>query len=292
MNWDDLRYVLALAKAGSLARAAKALRVDHTTVARRVAAAEEALGLALFTRTAQGLVPTADADRLLAPMRQVEDAVLAVERAAEAEDGRLEGTVRVTSPETFGIAYLAPRLSAFGQDHAGLQLELLPAGEVLDLGRREAEVALRPFRSAQADLLVRRAGEVGYGVYATKKYWVKHRLTRPDALHEHPVLSSPEEGAIETSWLRRLDPRAVPSFVSVSSLALLAAARAGAGVAILPRYLGDAEPTLRHVPLPDPPSEPLWLTVHRDLRRTPRVRAVLDFLAATLKGDAALLRGR
>ena len=102
MNWDDLRFVLALARSGSLARAAKALAVDHTTVGRRVDAAEAALGLRLFTRTTTGYVPTADAERLLAPMKQVEEAVLAVERGALANDDALAGTVRVTSPESLG----------------------------------------------------------------------------------------------------------------------------------------------------------------------------------------------
>ncbi len=128
LNWDDLRFVLAVSRAGSLARAARALHVDHTTVGRRVEAAEAALGVRLFTRTTTGFVLTADADRLLQPMRQVEDAVLALERTAEAQDERLAGAVRVTSPETLGVSYLAPRLAAVGRAHPGRTLELMPAG--------------------------------------------------------------------------------------------------------------------------------------------------------------------
>lgn len=292
MNWDDLRFVLVLSKTGALTRAARLLNVDHTTVGRRVEAAEAALGVRLFTRTASGYVPTAEAERLLGPMRQVEEAALAVERAAAAHCDSLEGTVRVTSPETFGISYLAPRLAAFGLQHPGLTLDLVPSGEVLDLGRRQAEIAVRFFRSRQENLVLRRAGEVTYGFYASHEYLARRPLRTPAELREHRLLSAPlEPGALETRWLKRLNLDLQPGFVSLLSLALVGAARASAGVAILPRYVGDADPRLRHVPMPDEPSEPIWLTVHRDLKKTPRVRAVLDYLLRALSEDAELLRG-
>lgn len=291
MNWDDLRYVLALSKAGSLARAALQLGVDHTTVGRRVEAAEQALGVRLFTRTTTGYTLTADAVRLLAPMREVEDAVLAVQRHAQAHDKALEGPLRVTSPETFGVMYLAPRLAAFGVEHPGLTIELMPSGELLDLGRREAEIAVRLVRSKQDSLVARRAGEVTYGLYASALYLSKRPVKSRESLVEHPLLISPEIKAIETQWVRHLNPHARAAFVSTSSLALLAAARASAGLAVLPRYLADADESLRHVPMPEEPSEVVWLTVHRDLARTPRIRAVLDEIAASMKRDALVLKG-
>ena len=295
MGWDDLRFVMALSKGGSLARAAKVLEVDHTTVGRRIEAAERWLGVRLFTRTTAGYVPTADAERLLQPMGAVEDAVLAVERAAHANRDALEGPVRVTSPETLGISYLAPRLAAFGSEHPGLEIELLPGGEVLDLHRREAELAVRPFRSSHESLVVRRVAELTYGLYASTAYLARRPLRTARDLCDHAILSGvPGPKEIEARWLKRLTPgiHIRPAFVSTLSSVLLGAARASAGVAILPRYLGDAEPTLRHIAMPDEPKEALWLTVRRDLRHTPRVRAVLDFLASRMKDDAPLFRGR
>lgn len=286
MNWDDLRYVLALSAVGSLAKAAKVLDVDHTTVGRRIEAAEAALGVRLFTRTTTGYVPTADADRLIGPMRQVEEAVLAVERGAVARRDTLEGAVRITSPETFGVAYLAPRLAVFGQQHPGLQIELVAAGEVLDLGRRQAELAVRFFPSKGDALAVRKVGEVTYGLYATRAYLGRKRLRTPAELTGHRVLSAP---GIETDWLARLNAKVTPAFTSTLSLALLSAAKASAGVAVLPRYLGDAEPDLTYVRMPGEPGEPVFLTVHRDLRSSPRIRALLDFLAAALEADRAVL---
>jgi DNA-binding transcriptional LysR family regulator len=292
MNWDDFRFVLALSKAGSLARAAKALEVDHTTVGRRIDSAEAALGVKLFTRTSTGYVPTAEAERLLQPMQAVEAAVLSVERGAQSTRESLEGTVRVTSPETFGISYLAPRLAAFGLQHPGVTIELNPVGEVLDLGRREAEVAVRFFRSRQQNLVVRRVGEVSYGFYASPEYLSRRPVKSPSDLSSHALLlATPGPNVPEVAWLKKLNPNARPAFVSTISLVLSAAARASRGLAILPRYLGDSDPTLRRVPMPDPPTEPVWLTVHRDLRSTPRVRVLLDFLVRSIEDDATMLRG-
>lgn len=291
MNWDDLRFVTALARAGSLASAARSLDVDHTTVGRRVASAERALGVRLFTRTPTGLVATADAERLLAPMAQVEQAVLALERHAAAHGDRLAGTVRVTAPETLGAVYLAPRLAAFGAEHPALTVELVPSGAVLDLGRREAEVAVRLVRSRDEGLVARRAGAIAYGLYAAHTYLAKRALKSIGGLARHRVLGGADPRGIEAKWLARLGPDVRATFVSDSSMALLAAARAGAGIAVLPRYLGDGDPALRHLPAPDEPVETVWLFVHRDLRATPRVRATLDVVADAMKNDAALLRG-
>lgn len=290
MSWDDLRFVLVLAKAGSLARAAKDLDVDHTTVGRRIEAVEQALGLRLFTRTTRGYVLTADAERLLPEIKRVEDAVLSLERGAQANQQVIEGTVRVTSPETFGVGYLAPRLAQLGRDFPGLTLELVTGGTILDLARREADIAVRFFRSSHENLAVKRVGTLSHALYASTDYLARRPLKRPADLKEHPILTC-ESGpkVVEAAWVKKLSHGARPVFVSTMTLALVEAARVGAGIAVLPRYLGDVEPTLRRLPMPDEPSEPIWVTVHRDLRQAPRVRVVLDALSACFARDAELL---
>ncbi|MCU0701222.1 MAG: LysR family transcriptional regulator [Myxococcaceae bacterium] len=290
MNWDDLRFVGAVASHGSLLKAAKALGVQHTTVGRRVEAAERALGVRLFVRTSAGLVLTAEGQRLVAPLEQVEEAVNALERRAVAGRDELTGNVRVTAPETFGAAWLAPRLAVLARRHPGLAIDLNPTGEVLSLDRRQAELAVRFFRSTQKDLVVRRVGTVAHGLYAARSHLARQPFRSVKELAQRPLLST-SPGAPETAWLERLSGNARPAFVSTLSLALLEAARAGAGIAVLPRYLGDAHPELMHLPMPDEPSEPVWLTVHRDLRTTPRVRAVLEFLVEHFERDAAMLSG-
>lgn len=289
MNWDDLRFVAALSRAGSLAKTATVLGVDHTTVGRRVDAAERALGLRIFARTPAGYILTHDGERLLAPLRHVEDAVLSLERGIHAQRDALQGTVRVTSPETFGSAYLAARLARFGRQYPALCIELVPAGAVLDLSRSEAELAVRCFRTRHAALAVRRVGEFRYGLYASAAYLARRPLKGPSELSAHPLLL-PSSG-IELTWLRQLVPDARPAFVSEVSLVLAHAASADAGVAVLPRYLGASTAGLVHLPMPHEPTEPLWLTVHRDLRKTPRVRVLFDFLAAAIRADRDLLLG-
>ncbi len=289
MNWDDLRYVAALARGGSLQKTAALLGVDHTTVGRRVAAAERALKLRLFVRTPAGYVLTREGEQLVAPLRQVEDAVLSLERGVHAQRGALEGTLRVTSPETFGVAYLAARLARFGRQYPALSIDLQPSGEVRDLGRQEAEVAVRFFRSRHDRLVVRRVGEVAHGLYASVAYLGRRPVRNAAELDGHALLL-PTSGP-ELTWLRQLVPGARAAFQSDVSLTLAEAARADAGVALLPRYLGDVTPGLQHLSMPKEPSEPVFLTVHKDLRHTPRVRVVLEFLVETLRADRALLGG-
>lgn len=290
MNWDDLRFVLAVSELGSLAKASQRLGVDHTTVGRRIEALERALKLRLFTRTPAGYVQTADAQRLLEPMRRVETAVRELEHAVTST-ATLAGSVRVTSPETLGATWLARVLGQFQAEHPQVQVELVPSGQVLDLGRREAELAVRFFRSQQEDLVARRVATVGYGLYGSHAYLKRNPVVAMDRLHEHPLVSSSSPGDPEARWLRQLDRRAKPVFTSPLSLTLLAAACEGAGLAVLPCYLADADATLRRVPAPDPPSDVMWLTVHRDLRETPRVRALMDGLIAAARRDARLLSG-
>jgi len=293
MNWDDLRFVLALSKAGSLARAAKELKVDHTTVGRRIEAVEADLGVRLFTRTTTGYVPTADAEGLLPDIKRVEQAVLALERGAHAQHDSLEGSVRITSGETFGACYLAPRLASFGREHPGLTVELVTGGDVLDLARREADVAVRFFRSEHENLVVRRVAEIAYGLYASEEYLARRPLKNEGDLRDHSILTTtPGPNVVEAAWVERITSGARPAFVTNLTVALVEAARTGAGIAVLPRYLGDREPTLQRVPMPDEPREAIWITVHRDLKHTRRVRAVLDFLSACLKKDRGLLLGK
>jgi DNA-binding transcriptional LysR family regulator len=293
MNWDDLRYVLALSKAGSLAKAARALKVDHTTVGRRIEALEGDLGLRLFTRTSAGYVLTQEAERILPEIEQVEAAVLQLERCTASGDAALAGAVRITAAETFGAAYLAPRLARFGREHPGLTVELMLGPVIYDLARREADVAVRFFKSKHEHLVVSRAGEVAYALYASEAYLARHGTPKaPADLARHDLLLSElAPNAIETHWLHSVCPGARVMFTSNVTLSIAAATVAGCGIGMLPRYLGDTDARLRRVPMPEEPRQTIWLTVHKDLRHTRRVREVLDFLRATLDADRALLTG-
>lgn len=290
MNWDDLRYVLALSKTGTLAKAASRLRVNHSTVGRHVESAESALGVRLFARTKAGYVLTAEGERIVQDLAQVEAAVYRLERGAEAQRSAVDGMVRVTTSETLGCTYIAPLLAGLRELHPRLSVDLVTTGKVLDLSRREADIAVRLVRSQHESLVVRRAALVAYGLYASTGYLDQHPVGGPEDIPRHPLLTcvaGPK--VVDATWFASHAGDTPPALICDLTMALIEAAKAGAGVAVLPRYLGDAEPSLRRIPMPDEPTEPVWVTVHRDLRENVRVRAVLDYLAECFARDRARL---
>jgi DNA-binding transcriptional LysR family regulator len=293
MNWDDLRYVLALAEAGSLARAARELKVDHTTVGRRIETLEEELGVKLFTRSAAGYKLMSEAKDLLADIKQVEASVLAIERAAQGRDQALRGIVRVTASEAFGSRYIAPRLAAFTRLHSELSIDFKTAAHALDLARREADVAIRLFRSRHAYLVVKRVAEFGYALYASNEYLSDRSVpSTVEDLRKHDFIAfdlpftEPHEG----TWLDEMCRGARIAITTNSTAAALGAAIGGAGIALLPKFVGNFEPALCRIPMPDEPLLPVWLTIHKDLQQSAPVRSVLDFLTETFRTDADFLR--
>jgi DNA-binding transcriptional LysR family regulator len=293
VNWDDLRYVLALAEAGSLARAARKLKVDHTTVGRRIEALEADVGVRLFTRTTNGYVLTREAEEFLPDIRQIEASVLALERSAVARHGAIKGKIRVTASEALGSRYVAPRLSAFTRRHPDICVEFVTAVHALDLARREADVAIRLFRSSHDYLVVKRAAEFGYALYASEEYLARRPAPKgPGDLSKHDLVNLDLPGDVpnEATWLEELGQNARIALVTNSTAVALGAALGSGGIALLPCFLGDEEPSLRRVPMPNEPSRAVWLTVHKDLRRQPVIRAMLDFLTAMFDADADFLR--
>ena len=144
--------------------------------------------------------------------------------------------MRITSGETFGVCYLAPRLASFAREHPGLTVELVTGGAILDLARREADVAVRFFRSHHEDLVVRRVAEMAHALYASDEYLARRPLNKADDLRDHPILTTtPGPSVVEAAWVERITFGARPAFVSNMTMALVEAARSGAGIAVLPR---------------------------------------------------------
>ncbi len=280
MNWDDLRYVLALAEAGSLARAARKLKVDHTTVGRRIEALEVDVGVRLFTRTTNGYTLTREAEEFLPDIRQIEANVLALERSAVARQNSIKGKLRVTASEALCSRYVAPRVSTFTRRHPDICVEFVTAVHALDLARREADIAIRLFRSSHDYLVVKRVAEFGYALYASEEYLARRPAPKgPDDLAKHDIvnLDLPTTEPDEATWFDELGS---------------AKARRGVDRRVRRRSAldGDLEPTLRRLPMPKEPTRAVWLTVHKDLRRSPVIRAMLDFLTAMFTADADFLR--
>lgn len=289
MNWDDLRVFLALADSGSLSATARRLGVDHSTVARRVAALEADLGVRLFDRLPRGYAPTAEGEEFAALARRVEDGVLAVERHAHGQPGEPAGIVRLSAPPAFASHFLAPRLAGLRRTLPKLVVELVGHARAVSLTRREADLALRLQRPEDEGLVARRVGAMGYGLYATQAYLDG----RDEAGWEFIGYDESLDHVPQQRWLRQLAGRRPFVFRANDLMSLRGAASAGIGIAAIPHFLGRSDPSLVAV-VPDPAPQPpqpreLWLLVHGDLRRSARVRAVMDALVSIIAAERPLL---
>ncbi len=277
LDWDHLRFFLELARSGSHGRAASRLGVDRNTVARHVAALEEELGLPLFERTPQGWSKTAAGQELAELAERVEDDVLAMARHADARDSALHGTVRLTTVPHLATHLLPPALPALRQRHPGLVLEVVADARAFNLSRREAELALRLSRPRDSGLVARRLSVLAYAFYTAVSTEAGGRGAVN--LRDDPFLGEETAANLQHEhWLDKLAPERRVVYRCNSTASLLAAARQGLGVTLLPCYIGDADPVLRRLEGPEPAPHELWLLVHGDLRRTPRIRAVMEWL--------------
>ncbi|MSP49389.1 MAG: LysR family transcriptional regulator [Alphaproteobacteria bacterium] len=291
-DWDDLRFALAVADAGGLSAAGRALRVDPATIGRRLDGLESGLKCKLFHRRRQGLVPTPAGAKLILHARRIEGEVSALGFEMSAEDRGLAGTVVITTTEPIAAGFVAPALPAFEAKHPGIAVEVKIDIRTLDLGRREADIALRLARPTQGDLRGRKLGQVGYGLYASSGYLDRHRMPAA-AFAGHKLIDWPVDYTVipQVPWLRRIASGATVVLRSNSAMTRRAAAAAGAGIALLPSILADLDPALVRIASEAPPKQDLWLVTHRDLARVPRIRATLEFLANLAKRSAKRLAG-
>jgi len=292
LDWGHLKFFLELSRTGSLSRAALRLGVDRNTVARRVAALEEDLGLALFDRAPQGWVRTSAGDELAALASRVEEDVLALARHADARDRSVAGTVRLTTASHVAALLLAPALPALRARHPGLLLEIAVDQRAFDLTRREADLAVRMGRPRDAGLVTRKLSDVAYRLYASAAYLGGARRPVDFASDAFVGFDESLAGVPQERWLAKQAPGRRVTFRSNSTASLQVAARLGLGVAVLPCYLGGPDPALLCLDGPEPVDHEIWLLVHGDLRRSPRVRAVIEWLDELVEKARPALTGR
>ena len=298
-DWNDLRLVLAVHRAASLTNAAARLNVDHSTAFRRLKALETRLGVRLFERLSGGVYQATEAGQRMAyAAERMEDEALALDRALTVSDHRLSGRLRVTSSETLAYSRLTRHLAAFREAHPGVVVELATDNRVLNLSRREADVALRPVRPREGDLWGRRLAQVAWGFSVALWYLAGHDgpLRHADEL-VNPALIGWEYGttALQAAeWLSRAAPQEAFVYRSNSLVNQLVAARAGIGLALLPCYLGDSDGgVVRAAPEPVPDLEgELWIVAHADLKGTARVRAFFEVVGDGLARERALFEGQ
>lgn len=286
IQWDDLRMLLAAHRSGSLARAGRALGVDATTVGRRIAALERQLETALVVRTRDGLRTTPAGARAARAAASLEEAVAAMERELAGLDARVEGVVRVTSGEAVIVHALSPALPLLRAAHPLLRVELVGTSRSLDLARGEADLAVRLFRPREPGLVTRRVAVLRYGLYAAPSYLARAGTPRGAAeLRQHDVigLDVDLESTPEMRWLSRHVPEESFRIRASTVTAVVAACRAGMGIAAVAERFVERDPNLvRILPGLAPPTREAWLVLHPDLRRTARVVAVSKWIGEAL----------
>jgi DNA-binding transcriptional LysR family regulator len=283
MEWDDLKYFLAVARSGSLTESGRALRASPATVARRITALESRLGARLFDRRQSGYVLTENGEAIRARVEGVEDAVLTVEREALGRDLRVSGKVRVATTDDIATLIIAPQTAELRRRCPEITLEIVARQDLANLTRRDADIALRLARPTHANYMIRKVGQWNLALYATRSY-VKANDLKPGLrdLSKVAFITWTTEGShfVGGPWLRQHARDSVIALMASTRRIHYDACKAGIGAAILPCVQADQDRELvRLLPPSRVSSMPIWLVVHRDLARTPRIRAVIDFLS-------------
>jgi DNA-binding transcriptional LysR family regulator len=281
-NWDDLRYVLAVADCGSVSAAARELGVNHATVLRRVAAFEQHHGLEVFEKSARGYSIAEHARRLIDAARDVDLAVQAVDRVVRGAQQPLGGVIRVTSTDTFCTVVLPHILGRIAKRAGGLRIDILSTNAHVDLARLQADLTIRPTNQLPDDLVGERAGDLGFDLYAT-----------PDCPPDRWIgLSGALSRSVVAAWMAANLTEPMTSGSTDSFITAQQMARLGIGQAILPCVLGDADPSLERRRDKVPAlSVGIWVASHTDLADVPRISAVRRLLVAEMRGMAAALAG-
>jgi DNA-binding transcriptional LysR family regulator len=296
-EWSDIRYFLAVSRTGTLAGAGRELKVEATTVGRRLVAFEQALGARLFDRTTDGFVLTIAGERILENARHVEEQMLELERKACGEDAKLEGVVRLATSENLAVGFLLRVLAPIHERHPGIVLDVMTGAQPADLNKREADLAVRVgpnMRPTQQSLVAKKLVTIGMTLYASESYLERHGAPRLDqGLEGHVVCAYGGEIASipPAAWLVDNGAKARVVLRINSMLGITRSVAAGVGLSLLPCFLGDAEPLLRRVSARPIVFSEAWLVVHPDIQRTARVRAVIDFLNEAMELHGEALRG-
>jgi DNA-binding transcriptional LysR family regulator len=287
VNWHDLRVVLALARADTLAAAARRLGVDETTVARRLAAAEAALRARLFERIASGaLRPTDAGEAAIRHAEHIEREIGALLGEVAGADDTAAGTVRLTAVPILVNRVLVPALPRLHARHPALRVELVAEPRDLSLTQREADLALRlnrPRDAAGSPVLARKLGLLDYAIYVPSSCRRGKEAALPWVSYDESMAALPQARWIAAAASRSAAPLA-PLAVNDAE-ALLQAVHAGFGKSLLPRAIADREKGLRRFDddaAPHPPSREIWLLTHPDQRPLARIAAVIEWLEETL----------
>lgn len=295
LDWDDLKYFLAMAEQGSLSAAARKLNVSQPTLSRRLTALEESVGAELFSRTRTGLEMTALGEEMMNHARHMQDDVHAIERLITGHDSSLQGSVVISCTEAIGSLWLVQQLLGFRKQYPGITVDVKVDNAVSDLLRREADIALRMFRPVQNDLICKRTVTMSYGYYAHKDYIAEHGTPKTFSDIKKFDFILPHDELLSYTSSEHRKKLAIPkgaAFRSNSLVALSTAVEAGYGIGAYSCISANDNPNL--VRLFDDYivfSTDIWLVSHVELRRSARIRAMYDYLGDLLNDHAKAFAG-
>lgn len=292
LDWDDLRYVLALARGGTLAGAADALQVDPSSVHRRLVALERRLAVRLFERGRAGYRPTRQGAALIESAARMEAEALALERLISGTDQKLSGLIRVSTSELLGL-YLLPRLLRdFGARFPQVEVELSIDNRRVDLTRRDADIVVRATDAPPDNLVGRRLAKIASCAYAQRGYLERAGRDRPLASYDWLGLDDTLAHAPQARWPRERVPDARCRFRFNLIEGAHQAARAGMGAAVIPAFVGDRDPELERLTAPETSGEfGVWVLTHPDLRRSACIRAFMQEIGAMIASEEPSLLG-
>jgi DNA-binding transcriptional LysR family regulator len=295
LDWNDFRVFLGVARAGTLSAAARLLRVDQSTMSRRLAALEQSAGARLFDRTPAGYVLTAAGEAVRSRVEELESHALAIERQLLGQDTQPTGQVRLAASDSFAAWFLVPRLASLHTLYPGIRLELVTGNQPVNLARREADISLRLTKPKEPNLIARRLGQAAWSVYASSGYLARYGKPSPRGrLRGHRVVGLDPElrGTVGARWLLERGDLADVPLTCNTLVSQAAAVVAGVGLGPLPCVFGDREAGLERALPRIIGQHDLWLVVHPDVRASARVRAVLDYLTELVSSELALLSGK
>ena len=282
-DWRLVRSFLAALDQGSLLGAARVLKASQPTIGRHIAELEAQLDVVLFERTGRGLLPTEMALRLAESARAMDNSANQLARSVSGAQAEVTGTVRITASQPVACVLLPPVLAQLRLALPDIQVELVASNEVSNLLRREADIALRMVQPAQSTLVAKRIGKVTLGAYAHRDYLRRRGVPRqPQDLLDHDLVGQDRNEDILRGSAAMGLPLHKESFVLRTDdlMAYCSAVRAGLGIGFISDYQGRSDTQVQAVlPMLKIPPLPVWLTVHREIRTSPRIRAVYDFLA-------------
>ncbi|MBP0596490.1 LysR family transcriptional regulator [Herbaspirillum sp. LeCh32-8] len=288
-DWDDLQAFLAVVRAGRLTVGARKLGVDHSTLSRRIAGLEQAIGATLFDRRSAGYVLTAEGERLVPDAEAMENLAIRIRSRQDDAAQGLAGSVRIGTPEAWGTYFLARELKALSRLHPELEVELVANPRMFSLSKREADLAVSMTRPEQGRLVARRLNDYELGVYAAPSYLEEHRALGAIAgrrdLERHRWVGYIEDlmWSSELDYLAEISPALRPHIRISNVISQVQAVAAGVGLGVLPCFLARREPGLvRLLPLEIRLTRSYWLLTHADARDLVRVQVVAEFITRRL----------